>query len=110
MQKRNTAPARVFATIALVGGFLVVVLAISTSLGGGGDSTGSKGHPHAGKVARKGSGGGQPVKAPASYVVQNGDTLTSIAHKTGVSVIRIQTLNPSVDPQILISGEKLKLR
>jgi LysM repeat protein len=109
MKKRNTAPARAFATIALVGGFLVVVLAISTSLGGG-DSGGSKGHAHAGQVARKGSGGGQAVKTPASYVVQNGDTLTSIAHKTGVSVVRIQTLNPSVDPQILISGEKLKLR
>ena len=43
-------------------------------------------------------------------MVQNGDTLTSIAHKTGVSVARIQALNPGVDPQILISGEKLKLR
>ncbi len=47
---------------------------------------------------------------PASYVVQNGDTLTSIAHRTGVSVARIQRLNPGVDPQILIAGEKLKLR
>ncbi|HWW68261.1 MAG TPA: LysM domain-containing protein [Solirubrobacterales bacterium] len=109
MQKRNTAPARVFATIALVGGFLVVVLVISTSLGGGG-STGSQGHANAGKVARGGGGGGGTVKTQASYVVQNGDTLISIAHKTGVSVVRIQALNPSVDPQILISGEKLKLR
>ncbi len=109
MQKRNTAPARVFATIALVGGFLVMVLVISTSLGGS-DSTGSKGHAHAGKVARRGGGSGKAVKIPAAYVVQNGDTLTSIAHKTGVSVVRIQTLNPRVDPQILISGEKLKLR
>jgi LysM repeat protein len=107
MKKRHKAPARVFATIALVGGFLVVVLVISTSLGGS-DSTGSKGHAHAGKVARQ--GGGQAVKTPASYVVQNGDTLISIAHKTGVSVVRIQTLNPKVDPQILISGETLKLR
>ena len=43
-------------------------------------------------------------------MVKNGDTLTSIAHKTGVSVVRIQTLNPRVDPQILISGERLRLR
>ncbi len=50
------------------------------------------------------------VNTPATYVVQNGDTLTSIAHKTGVSVVRIQALNPHVDPQILISGEKLRLR
>ena len=43
-------------------------------------------------------------------MVQNGDTLTSIAHETGVSVAYILRLNPGVDPQILISGEKLKLR
>ncbi|HJX33112.1 MAG TPA: LysM domain-containing protein [Solirubrobacterales bacterium] len=107
MQKRTTAPVRAFATIALVGGFIALILVISTSLGGS-DSTGSRGHAHTGQVARKGSGG--KAKVPAAYVVQNGDTLTSIAHKTGVSVVRIQTLNPSVDPQILISGEKLKLR
>lgn len=106
MQKRTTALARAFATIALVGGFIVLILVISTSLGGS-DSTGSRGHAHTG-VARKGSGG--KAKVPAAYVVQNGDTLTSIAHKTGVSVIRIQTLNPGIDPQILISGQKLKLR
>ena len=82
------------------------IVVISASLGGG-DSTGSKGIAHAGKAAAGQRPGGQTA---ASYVVQNGDTLTSIAHKTGVSVVRIQTLNPSVDPQILISGEKLKLR
>jgi LysM repeat protein len=43
-------------------------------------------------------------------VVENGDTLTSIAHETGVPVVRIQQLNPEVDPQVLVSGEKLKLR
>ena len=43
-------------------------------------------------------------------MVQNGDTLISIAHETGVPVAKIQRLNPEVDPQILISGEKLKLR
>ena len=42
--------------------------------------------------------------------MKNGDTLISIAHKTGVSVARIQALNPQVDPQILTSGEKLRLR
>lgn len=109
MKKRNTAPARVFATIALVGGVIVLILVVSASLGGG-DSTGSRGHAHAGQAARKGSGSGRAVKTPATYVVKNGDTLTSIARKTGVSVVRIQTLNPSVDPQILISGEELKLR
>ena len=43
-------------------------------------------------------------------MIKNGDTLTAIAHETGVPVATIQRLNPNVDPQILISGEKLKLR
>jgi LysM repeat protein len=106
MEKRNTAPARVLATLALAGAFLVFALAISSSLGGGGGG-GSKAPAPTGKVAR-GSGGN--AHAPAVYVVKNGDTLTSIAHRTGVSVPRIQALNPHVDPQILISGERLRLR
>ena len=50
------------------------------------------------------------ARPPHAYVVQNGDTLTSIAARTGVPVSRILKLNPGVDPQILISGEKLNLR
>ena len=43
-------------------------------------------------------------------MVQTGDTLTAIAHQTGVPVAEILALNPEVDPQILIAGETLKLR
>jgi LysM repeat protein len=44
------------------------------------------------------------------YVVQTGDTLGGIAAKTGVSVERLQELNPNVDPQALTSGQRLKLK
>jgi LysM repeat protein len=106
MEKRNTAPARVFATVALVGGCLVLVVVVANSIGAG--SGGSKTPTSAGRVAP--GGGGAKVNTPATYIVQNGDTLTSIAHKTGVSVARIEVLNPHVDPQILAAGEKLRLR
>jgi LysM repeat protein len=106
MSIRTAAPARVLATAALATGLVVFVIALATSLGGdSGDSNGK--HP-AGELTRKGKDGER--EAAAAYVVQNGDTLTSIARKTGVSVERIEALNPGVDPQILISGEKLKLR
>ncbi len=105
MEKRNTALARVFATVALVGG-LVLVVVIATSIGAG--SGGSKTPTSARQVAP--AGGSAQVNTPATYIVQNGDTLTSIAHKTGVSVARIQVLNPHVDPQILTAGQKLRLR
>jgi LysM repeat protein len=104
MTKRTTALARVAAFTALVAAFLVVVVVIATSLSG--DSGTADRHPATGQEAKQ----RRKVDVPATYVVQNGDTLTSIAHKTGISVARIETLNPGVDPQILISGEKLKLR
>ncbi len=75
-----------------------MIVIVATSLGGS-DGDRSGGRSQAGKAAKDaGSGGG---KAPKAYVVQNGDTLTSIAHETGVSVAQIEELNPGVDPQIL---------
>ena len=44
------------------------------------------------------------------YTVKTGDTLGSIAEETGVPVERLQELNPEVDPQALVSGQKIKLR
>jgi LysM repeat protein len=86
-----------------------VIVLVAATLGGGdggGSSTSGSSHP-----SRSGSGSGRSKShTPKTYVVQNGDTLTSIAHETGVPVARILRLNPGVDPQILISGEKLRLR
>jgi hypothetical protein len=107
MRKRSSAPARAIAAIALVCGFLVVAIVVATSLGGG-DSGGRSGGGSAGGQAHQRSG--ENRHTPKSYVVQSGDTLTSIAHGTGVPVVRIRALNPGIDPQILIAGEKLKLR
>ena len=47
---------------------------------------------------------------PKFYVVQPGDSLSLIAEKTGVSLVRLQQLNPDIDPQLLPSGVKLRLR
>ena len=46
----------------------------------------------------------------SSYTVRTGDTLATIAEKTGVPVERIQELNPNLDPQALVSGQRIKLR
>jgi len=82
-----------------------VIVLIAATLGGG-DSSNGGGRSPAGDSKRAHG----EVHTPKTYVVQSGDTLTSIAHRTGVPVARILRLNPGVDPQILISGEKLKLR
>jgi LysM domain len=104
VDQRSKAPARILAILALVAAFVVLV-AILGSLGGDDESDGRR---PAGQVTRK-SGDGKR-KTVTAYVVQNGDTLTSIAHKTGVPLRQIEELNPGLDPQILVSGEKLKLR
>jgi LysM repeat protein len=102
-----SATARALAVTALILGIVVLAVVVVGSFSD--DDGGDAGRPaRAGKsVGAQGNGG---KKARTSYVVQNGDTLTSIAHKTGVPVARIEALNPGIDPQILISGEKLKLR
>jgi LysM repeat protein len=43
-------------------------------------------------------------------MVKPGDTLGGIGQKTGVDVETLQSLNPSLDPQALVSGQKIKLR
>jgi LysM repeat protein len=107
MNQRSSAPARALASIALVCGVLVIAIVVATSLDGDGDD-GRSVSPNSGGPAAQHEGA--QAHTPKAYVVQSGDTLTSIAHETGVPVARIRALNPGIDPQILISGEKLKLR
>jgi LysM repeat protein len=105
MNKRTSSSARVFAVTALVVAFVVAIVAISIAVSGG-DSNGSGSGKHGGKQAHK----THRKHVPASYEIESGDTLISIAHRTGVSVRTIEELNPEVDPQILVAGEQLKLR
>jgi len=104
MEKRTSASARIFAAVALAAAVVVVIVAIFSSLGDSGSSDKS-GHGKGHSSHRS----AQKTTAKA-YVVKSGDTLVSIAHRTGVPVAHIIALNPEVDPQILIAGETLKLR
>jgi LysM repeat protein len=47
---------------------------------------------------------------PAVYVVKEGDSLSKIAAKTGVPVGQLEALNPNVDPNVLHTGQRLRLR
>lgn len=101
MSKGPSSAARAIAVIGIVCGFIALIVVVSASFDDD-DGKGGQG----GALTRQ--TGGKDGKA--AYVVQSGDTLTSIARRTGVPVRRIEALNPGVDPQILVSGEKLKLR
>ncbi len=95
---------RLVAVLALVAAVLIVFVVISGNTGG--DEDGGK----KGDRVSKSSGQGKKKPKRAAYEVQSGDTLTGIAQKTGVSVERIEKLNPELDPQALQAGQKLKLR
>jgi LysM repeat protein len=81
----------------------IVVVASSTDLHSSSDN---KGHHSQAQAEQQ----QKPRTKAKKYVVQSGDTLTAIAHKTGLTLAELQALNPEVDPQTLIAGEVLKLQ
>ena len=101
--------ARLLAPVALaVVGILFLVIVLSAgSGGGGGNEESASPRTHKKKHAK----GRSKSKAPRStYTVKTGDNLATIAAKTGVDVEKLQELNPQLDPQALVSGQKIKLR
>lgn len=48
-------------------------------------------------------------KKPRTYVVKQGDTLSAIAQRAKVPLATLQKLNPSIDPQTVHAGQRLKL-
>lgn len=51
-----------------------------------------------------------PKSNRATYVVKKGDSLSAISEETGVSVERMEQLNPALDPLSLVPGQRLKLK
>ena len=106
MKRKRSWIARILALAALAGAIVaIVIVAKNTDLHSNSDNKGNKGKTQVHKEQQK-----KPRTKAKTYTVQSGDTLTSIAHKTGIPVAEIQALNPEVDPQILIAGETLKLQ
>jgi len=52
----------------------------------------------------------EPRVSGTFYTVKTGDTLAAIAVTVGVPVDRLLELNPDLDPQALVSGQKIRLR
>lgn len=109
MGYRNRSPLRMLAPLALVVfGFLFLLVLFDSS---GEDDEGSSG-VSADQQPEEDGGGSADSQASTkkSYKVKPGDTLQSVADKTGVDVAEIGRLNPDVDPQALGAGQKIKLR
>lgn len=102
MADRN--PARLAAPLALLAAVIAVIVVVQAS----GSSSSSPSTPAATRTVLT-QHARRARRAPRAYVVKPGDTLSVIADKTGVSLETIQRLNPSVDPQALQTGQRLKL-
>lgn len=48
-------------------------------------------------------------RLPPYYVVRNGDTLSQISVRTGLSLGQLEAFNPQIDPENLLPGQRLNL-
>lgn len=90
--------ARILGPLALI----AVVIAFVVIVSGSGDDESKSASKD--KTERENKG-----EIPKTYVVQPGDSLTSIADEFGISIKRIERLNPDLDAQTLNEGEEVKL-
>ena len=104
MEKSRLILKRLLALAALVIAVVLIFVVVGNNTG---SDDGGKGGA---KTGKKNGGKQKPKTDKKVYVIKEGDTLTAIAASTGISVERIQALNPDLDPQALISGQSLKLR
>lgn len=106
---RRRSAARLIAPLALVLSVVAVLVVLQSSLGSeesGDDTPSQTATDQAGTTETT----QRPRRVRATYTVKLNDTLGLISEKTGVSVEQIETLNPELDPQNLIVGQKIKLR
>ena len=95
---------RAFAVLALIACLILVVMVIVTTSGGSDDGDNGTGGEN--KVSKV----GQKAIRKGVWIVRSGDTLGEIAVKTGIDQTTLLQLNPDVDPQALLEGQRIALR
>ena len=109
--RRRRRLSRLFAPLALV----AVVAALAVVVINSNVVNGDEGDGGERTTERTSTGAEEQSDRPrrrtrARYTIKTGDTLGGIAEKTGVSVERLEALNPELDPQALVAGQRIKLR
>jgi LysM repeat protein len=119
MSAQQQSPVRLLAPAALAVFAIVFLIVVIASLGGDGKSSSSERPAASSTRERSSSQARQRRRARARqrnpsearfYTVRAGDTLVLIAGRTGVSLAELRTLNPSLDPQGLVTGQRIRLR
>ena len=95
---------RALAVIALIAALVLVVVVIVTTSGKSSDGDkGDGGSAEVSKVGRK-------AVHKGVWIVRSGDTLGKISVKTGIDETTLLQLNPDLDPQALLEGQRIALR
>ena len=114
MQEQRTSPrARLFAVGSLIVVFITAIAIAATTTG---SDNGADEPPResGGDITRA-----QPSKQSrdirtaldrGEYIVEPGDSMTSIAEETGIDLETLEQLNPGIDPQALPEGARIRLR
>ena len=113
-------PLRALAPASLVVFAIVFLIVVIASLSGGDDSSSSRSEPvtitdsrdqdSARARARERRERRERARARRGvYIVRSGDSLVMIAEKTDVPIETLVSLNPTVDPQALVTGQRIRL-
>ena len=99
-------PARIFAPLALVACAVAVLAIVNTN-----NKSGSKGSTSTPTQTSTVSTTAKQTskKTRHSYIVKNGDVLSAISIKTGVSMLTIKRLNPKIQADTLHAGQRVRL-
>jgi LysM repeat protein len=96
--------ARIVAVVGLIAAFMAVAATVFTSESSD-SGDGDKSEKERGDATKA----GERALERGFWKVQEGDTLDSIAAKTGIDVSELEALNPGIDPQALTPGERVFL-
>jgi LysM repeat protein len=118
MSAEGQSPLRVLAPASLVAFTIVLLIVVVASISGGDDDKSSN-EPISTRTSKQSQSSTKRVRgatetstspsAKRYYVVKPGDNLAIIAEQTGVSLERLRELNQTLDPQGLVSGQRVKL-
>src|SRR4051794_37572046 len=117
--RTRRSPARFLAPLALIA-VIVAFMSIVNGSGGSGSNSGdtsavttttstAKKKAATKRAVRKKKAAAK-AQGSKTYTIQIGDTLQGIADKTGVTLERLQELNPNVDPRSMTAGQQIKLQ
>jgi LysM repeat protein len=96
---------RAIAVIALVAAFIAVVAIVAASGGGSDDGNGGSAQVKSSGPSKR----GERALAKGKWIVRSGDTLGKISEETGIDVDVLVQLNPDLDPQALLEGQRIAL-